>query len=157
MNLTPMHSADRLTAVVMALAAGAVFAVFAPWLTGLGMGVAWPEWWGEWARSQPALALGVWNALLVGFCWLVPAALLAWLVVRAGRLPDWRYTWLAPLPIMAWTLLLPALEGQDLYLAERFARAPLRAAGEAVAFYLAIPAFAWLLRRRPAPRPSRQP
>lgn len=143
-----MHATDRLTAVVMALAAGAVFAVFTPWITSLAMGVPWPDWWAGWARSRPDIALPVWRALMVTACWLVPAALLAWLIMRPGRLPDWRYAWLAPLPVLAWTLLLPALEGQDLYLAERFARAPVTAVLEALALYASIPFFAWLLRRR---------
>lgn len=143
-----MQSTDRLTATVMALAAGAVFAVFVPWITGFAMTVPWPEWWAEWAQARPAPALAAWRVLMVAACWLVPAALLAWLIVRPGRLPDWRYAWLAPLPVLAWTLLLPALEGQDLYLAERFARAPVTAVLEALALYLSIPLFAWLFRRR---------
>ncbi len=143
-----MHSADRLTAIVMALAAGAIFAVFVPWITGQAMTVPWPEWWAEWGRSQPALALATWRALMVAVCWVVPAAALAWLIVRVGRLPDWRYAWLAPIPVLAWTLLLPALEGQDLYLAERLAAEPVAALLEALALYGSIPFFAWLFRRR---------
>lgn len=145
-----MPSTDRLTAVVMTLAAGAVFAGFAPWLTGQTVAIPWPEWWSEWGRSQPAVALAAWRATVVVVCWLLPAAVLAWLIVRVGRLPDWRYAWLAPLPILAWTLLLPMLEGQDLMLGERLAAEPVAFVLEALALYLSIPLFAWVFRRRAA-------
>lgn len=137
---------DRLTGIVMALAAGAVFAVFVPWVTGQAMAVAWPDWWSQWARNDTWLALRTWEALVVLCCWVVPGAALAWLVVRVGRLPDWRYAWLAPLPVLAWTLLLPYLEGQELSLVERFANAPVAGALEFAALYLSIPVFAWLFR-----------
>lgn len=143
-----MHTTDRLTAIVMTLAAGAIFAVSVPWFTGLGMTVPWPDWWTGWAQSQPAAALAAWRVLLITVCWLAPAALLAWLVVRTGRLHDWRYAWLAPLPVLAWTLVLPALEGQDLYLAQRFGEAPATAVLEALALYVSIPLFARLFRPR---------
>lgn len=144
-----MHNIDRLTAVVMALAAGAVFAGFAPWITGYAMTVAWPDWWAEWASSNQTAALRAWDLLLVLCCWVIPAAALAWLIVRVGRLPDWRYAWLAPLPVLAWTLVLPVLEGQNLHLAERLAAQPLMAGLQLAALYLSIPFFAWLFRRRP--------
>lgn len=140
--------ADRLTAVVMALAAGAVFAVLVPWITGYAMTVAWPSWWAGWAQDHAWVALRAWSLLIVLCCWVVPGALLAWLIVRAGRLPDWRYAWLAPLPVLAWLMVLPWLEGQDLYLIERLADAPVMAALELAALYLSIPFFAWLFRRR---------
>lgn len=143
-----MPPTDRITAVVMALAAGAIFAVLVPWITGYALALPWPQWWTDWGRDQPDAALAAWRALMVVGCWVVPAALLAWLIVRIGRLPDWRYAWLSPLPVLAWTLLLPALEGRDLYLAERLAAEPVAAALEAVALYLSIPIFAWLFRRR---------
>lgn len=143
-----MYATDRLTAIVMALAAGAVFAIFVPWITGQAMAVPWPGWWAEWARSQPASALAAWRTLTVAVCWVVPAAALAWLIVRPGRLPDWRYAGLAPLPVLAWTLLLPALEGQDLHLAERLAAEPVAALLEALALYGSIPFFAWVFRLR---------
>lgn len=143
-----MHSADRLTAIIMALAAGAVFAILAPWLTTHAMTIPWPDWWAEWARDRHESALAAWRALMVAGCWVLPGAVLAWLIVRVGSLPDWRYAWLSPLPVLAWTLLLPALEGQELYLAERLAAEPVAALLEVVALYGSIPFFAWLFRRR---------
>lgn len=143
-----IDSTDRLTGVVMALAAGAVFAVFAPWITGHAAAVAWPGWWTDWAREDTWLALRTWDALLVSGCWVLPGAALAWLIVRVGRLPDWRYAWLAPLPVVAWMFALPALEGRDLHLAERFESGPVAFVLGLAALLLSIPFFAWLFRRR---------
>lgn len=139
-----MPRLDALSAAALALLAGVVYAGAAVWLAGLALDVAWPGWYAAWAEQRPALAMRVWDAGVVVAAFVLPAAVLAWLLVGPGRLPDWRYALLAPLPMLVWTLVLPVAEGQGPRLAAEVLHAPLASALQMAGAYLSVPFFAWV-------------
>jgi|GEM_PF-6248111 len=149
-----MKRLDALTSVALVLVGGALYAAAAIWLAGLLLGAHWPEWYVAWARDKPGVANAVRECVVYFLAFLVPAALLAWLMAQPGRLGDWRYALLAPLPLLLWTIGLPALEGTQLRLAAAFDARPVTTIAELAAVYLGIPVFAWLFRRRPASAPE---
>lgn len=152
-----MQRIDALTSVAMALMAGIAYTVVTIWVTGHALAVAWPEWYTAWAEHSPGTAMQVWNLLIIGISWLLPGALLAWLMVGPGRLRDWRYAWLAPLPAAFWIILLPFLEGRGQFLLAEFVRSPVASAFQAAVLLLSMPLCSWLFfraRRRKSGKPA---